>query len=509
MTTRRIFFLKCALGLFILFVLIHVMMSPQTVRYIRVLQQSGENLASLENQPQSNNDVQSQAQVQQKVVPGDQKEEEDKKVEEVFDARRVILNNDVEDVNLDLESAKVDNEEEKEGMAVVDVVPSELVPIVQSVVDRVRNVTACIERPQHPKTQQRGDYWVLYNYIPSDRHFSCSESITYTTHADYTFLDNLIPLVERWRGPISIAVHAPGSDFEPTLESIAYLRECSSDLVRELVTWHLYFSTRHVPKEVPRHQDVLTFGGQAYNCSQIPPFAQSSPEGTYKAQKKLLYPVNVGRNVARESASTHYILPSDIELYPSPNIIQKFLAMIAENKGSLTSPRPKVFPLHLFEIAANQSVPETKTALQEMLRSNTALPFHKKLCPGCHNVPKAKEWQQTNETEGLHIFHVGKRNGYFIHWEPIFIGTHVDPLYDERLSWEGKSDKMTQGYALCVLDYDFLILDNAFLVHKPGIKVYKKDPRRAQLSSKTNQLIRKIIFPELKVMYGTRKGCAV
>lgn len=62
----------------------------------------------------------------------------------------------------------------------------------------------------------------------------------------------------------------------------------------------------------------------------------------YKAQKKLLYPVNVGRNVARETAQTHYILPSDIELYPSPNIIEKFLAMIADNSGPLLSKRPKV-----------------------------------------------------------------------------------------------------------------------------------------------------------------------
>lgn len=44
----------------------------------------------------------------------------------------------------------------------------------------------------------------------------------------------------------------------------------------------------------------------------------------------------------------------------------------------------------------------------------------------------------------LAIFHIGKRVGYFVHWEPIYIGTHSDPHYDERLSWEGKSDKMTQ-----------------------------------------------------------------
>lgn len=164
----------------------------------------------------------------------------------------------------------------------------------------------------------------------------------------------------------------------------------------------------------------------------------------YKSQKKLLYPVNVGRNIARETAQTHFILPSDVELYPSPNLITKFLEMIAENRGPLLRSNPRVFPLHLFEVGATQAVPETKTHLKEMLTNGTAFPFHKKLCPGCHNVPKSKEWQTANETEGLHVFHIGKRMGYFIHWEPIFIGTHADPLYDERLSWEGKSDKMTQ-----------------------------------------------------------------
>ena len=39
---------------------------------------------------------------------------------------------------------------------------------------------------------------------------------------------------------------------------------------------------------------------------------------------------------------------------------------------------------------------------------------------------------------------LGKRLDRFQRWEPIFIGTNSDPLYDERLSWEGRSDKMTQ-----------------------------------------------------------------
>jgi hypothetical protein len=56
----------------------------------------------------------------------------------------------------------------------------------------------------------------------------------------------------RWNSPISIALHAPGTDFAPTINSIKYLRDCTpeSNLVRQFVTFHIYFSSKHVPKSV-------------------------------------------------------------------------------------------------------------------------------------------------------------------------------------------------------------------------------------------------------------------
>ncbi|KAH1029224.1 hypothetical protein HUJ05_002500 [Dendroctonus ponderosae] len=470
---RKTFIIKILIILCLIYLAVHVMYSGGGPM-IRELQQSGRSLAALDTQNLETAPlVQDAAPAIQPLVPNASK--------------------------LQPPPARMEEEEEPPP-------PPHPTEPPLTLFEKLRDITQCLDRPLVPKTQQRGDYWVLYNYVRAKRTFKCEETITYTTHADFSFMDNLVPLLERWRAPISIALHAPGTDFALTLESIAHLRDCTSALVRELVTFHIYFSTKHVPKEVPKHSRVFP---EPYNCSLTPPYLNVSSEQMYKAQKKLLYPVNVGRNVARETAQTYYILASDIELYPSPNISSKFLDLIATNTGPLLSKNPKVFPLHLFEVSANSTVPESKTMLKDMLGNGTALPFHKKLCPGCHNIPKAKEWQLAPVSENLHVFHVGKRNGRFVHWEPIFIGTHNDPLYDERLSWEGKSDKMTQGYALCVLNYDFLILDNAFLVHKPGIKIYKKDAKRAMLAGKTNQLIKKIIFPELKVLYGVRKGCAV
>lgn len=58
--------------------------------------------------------------------------------------------------------------------------------------------------------------------------------------------------ISRWNAPVSIALHAPGTDFLPTINSIKYLRDCApeSALVRQFTTFHIYFSSKHVPKVV-------------------------------------------------------------------------------------------------------------------------------------------------------------------------------------------------------------------------------------------------------------------
>ena len=116
--------------------------------------------------------------------------------------------------------------------------------------------------------------------------------------------------------------------------------------------------------------------------------------------------------------------------------------------------------------SANHSLPSNKSQLVELLKSNIVIPFHKTVCPQCHKIPKALEWPQAEIKPGMNVFHVGKRMKPFQHWEPIYIGTNQEPWYDERLTWEGRSDKMAQGFKLCLLNYEFHILDNAFLIHR-------------------------------------------
>lgn len=51
-----------------------------------------------------------------------------------------------------------------------------------------------------------------------------------------------------------------------------------------------------------------------------------------------------------------------------------------------------------------------------------------------------------------------------------------------------------------------MILDNAFLVHKPGVKA-KKHPKKPDRAMRKQRRIFKKISGELDKLYGKRKGC--
>ncbi len=61
---------------------------------------------------------------------------------------------------------------------------------------------------------------------------------------------------------------------------------------------------------------------------------------------------------------------------------------------------------------------------------------------------------------------------------------------------------------MCLLDYDYHILDNAFLVHKPGVKAPRDDPIRRRPFSHTYWLIKSKIKDEIQRLYGVNENCS-
>ncbi|CAG0922247.1 unnamed protein product [Notodromas monacha] len=99
--------------------------------------------------------------------------------------------------------------------------------------------------------------------------------------------------------------------------------------------------------------------------------------------KQVPYPINAGRNIAIEGATTMYILPSDVKLVPGPRFLShKFLRMIRERRDLKLEERADVaFALHLFEVddkTGDFPMPD-KRILMENIRTRRAFRFHIKV----------------------------------------------------------------------------------------------------------------------------------
>lgn len=66
--------------------------------------------------------------------------------------------------------------------------------------------------------------------------------------------------------------------------------------------------------------------------------------------------------------------------------------------------------------------------------------------------------------------------------------------------------KHFQTHILCVLNYNFLGLSNAFLIHAPGIKT-KKEAWANRDQNPTIQLVANVILREIADTFGERKKC--
>ena len=66
-------------------------------------------------------------------------------------------------------------------------------------------------------------------------------------------------------------------------------------------------------------------------------------------------------------------------------------------------------------------------------------------------------------------------------------------------------------YELCLLDYDFLILNTPFLVHRPGIKTKEMHDQNENkdMVAKQNKFIKDVVLSELVTIHGHRKECSL
>ncbi|KAB7504671.1 Glycosyltransferase-like protein LARGE2 [Armadillidium nasatum] len=189
----------------------------------------------------------------------------------------------------------------------------------------------CSTKKLETKFVQHSNYWVLQNYIKASETFLCNATITYTTLGELGYLHNLAEIATRWQ-------------ILNSEELLKYKVNCARNL-----------------------KDLDVSNG-------------------YRFFNGIFFPINIARNIAWQNAATYFVFPSDIELYPSVNVIPEFLKLLERRDVSNTTNK-RVFVLPVFELEENEVPPKYKEELLFLLLMKKAHIFHKNICRPCHEVP--------------------------------------------------------------------------------------------------------------------------
>ncbi|XP_015593298.1 beta-1,4-glucuronyltransferase 1 [Cephus cinctus] len=353
-----------------------------------------------------------------------------------------------------------------------------------------------------PEAGERGPYRVLSSVIlgahsPPKEPFQELPRLTLCTHATADQVYAVVELARRWEGPLSMAIFVPGMDAALAVSLLDRACHCEPEMFK--VSVHLVFPTGYPPALEPGiHPEN--------NCAASD--LQWREEETVRRIHDMVYPINVARNVARMKAYTNQVLVSDIELLPSKNLASGFLEMI---RGRV--PRARVvFVTPVFEIESNEVPPSTKKELLAAARSGLAVYFHRFQCAHCQRFPGLTRWMLRPDPGRVKPLIVTKREFPHHRWEPVFVGTRDDPFYTEDMSWEGRQDKMTQMFEMCLLNYRLVVLDGAFLVHTPGIKRKPTRNKNSQddgihMHVKKNARVYQNVVQRLQQQYPMNRRC--
>ncbi|CAG9819573.1 unnamed protein product [Phaedon cochleariae] len=344
---------------------------------------------------------------------------------------------------------------------------------------------------------KEGPYRILYNVVAA-KIAPDTPAITYATHVTADFMNYIPELVRYWDGLISIAAFVPDLDVALVLRQLNQYCYCLPGMAR--VSLHLV-----IDKTLPPSRKDVYFT-KPDSCE----VEDSSQLQTYRnVDEKVMYPINVCRNAARTAALTEHVLVSDIQLMPSGNLARSFLEMIDQYK--LADCQNRVFVLPIFEVEEGQEIPRTKERLQELIGQEKAVYFHRHICSHCQRFPGIEAWLVSDPGDTVKPLATVRREVPYHRWEPIYIGTKNEPLYNELLSWEGLQDKMLQMLEMCLIGYKFVILDGAYLVHWPGMKKTKtkdEEPWRIPFIKKNSEEYKKYLTSLIE-RYAPKRQCKI
>ncbi|XP_031707136.1 beta-1,4-glucuronyltransferase 1 [Anarrhichthys ocellatus] len=344
-----------------------------------------------------------------------------------------------------------------------------------------------------------GQYRVYKNLIKSDfttNHKPGSDPgssvLALATHTTINNLHHLESLLERWHNPISVAIFAHGQDVK-FATALVYALNFFCPQIQSLVDFHLVCLSGEMASFPD--QDREHFAGLD-DCASVFSRLEThrDKDKNYAISGNVSYPNNLLRNVARGGTESSYILVIDIDMMPSVDLHQQFMALVftRESTGA------EVFVLPAFEIRHARKMPANKAELVQLYQVGEVRPFYEELCPRCQAPTNYSQWVNSHvrETGTMEVAHTLT---WTDPWEPFYIGPHTVPLYDESFKQYG-FNRISQACELHVAGYRFSVLSSAFVVHR-GFKIQGEFHARKDEENKRNRVLFRSFKEGLKTKY--------
>ena len=275
-----------------------------------------------------------------------------------------------------------------------------------------------------------GTYNIINDLIPLPYVNTPNQDVTLVTQGSSNHLQELILLSERWTGPISITVFTHPADLHFAVLRIAYIWTCFPH-----VKPHVHLNLVYPIYKLENLSEVYhKHIGKKIQCGDQ--FTYISKGSENYATSNVPYPHNLLRNTAIKAAETTFIFVVDIDMVPSVRLGEDFTDFI----GKVVHHNPKfdlnsnAFVVPSFEIKTSQSIPSTKVELLQHLESDVVRPFYSEVCWRCQKFTEYDVWKDLPKVTSMEeAYEVDWRDP----WEPFFITTRNQPLYDERFKQYG------------------------------------------------------------------------
>lgn len=270
------------------------------------------------------------------------------------------------------------------------------------------------------------------------------QDLSLVTQSTIKHLVHLESILNRWHGPVSMAIFSLTQDIPLAIDAILNLRRCIP-AARSNTSFHLVYPLNSPYNKAPSPQPLVldpcdTIKDRISNFKISDNYAHGVP-----------YPNNLLRNVGRRNSLTEFVFVVDIDMLPSDHLYSDFMDFAAANKLLIESPRKDdktkddatesrikddktVFVVPAFETKEGAEIPRDKTGLLQLLELMEARPFYFELCWKCQKHTDYETWQKEPPSAKLNVlFEVLWRDP----WEPFYIGRNVAPFYDERFRQYG------------------------------------------------------------------------